>query len=61
MESVADATSTAVDAIELSNELQPIRIMGYACDFNICVTIITTVVSFFAFVFSIIYDSSANT
>jgi len=55
MTNVADACGTAVESLELSNELQPVRILGYRSEFAMCFTIITTIVSFFVYVSSVLF------
>jgi hypothetical protein len=56
MGNVADACGTALESLELSNELQPIRILGYRSEYSMCFTIVTTIISFFVYVSAILFE-----
>lgn len=49
---MAEVAEKGAEQIEVTDELQPLRILGMPADAHIAVTIITTVVSFFVFVWT---------
>ena len=58
MGDVADALEVGTESIEMENELLPVRVMGYDSEFNVAFTIVTTIVSFFVYVGSVVFSDT---
>lgn len=55
MEDVATALETGNDMMELANEIQPVRVLGFEAQYGTAFTIVTSVISFFLYISSVIF------
>lgn len=60
MEAVATALEVSLSSVELSNELQPVRVLGVNAEVNVAMSIFTTVSSFFIYVGSTLFSTESS-
>ena len=60
MQSVVDALETANNSIELSNSLEPIKILGWECNASTVVTICTSFFTFVGYVIAAMKSNGSN-